>query len=186
MIFTFHWWLLWWLFWATGVPREEGIFAARQVWFFRDAVREPGQASGSGRWFEIRASGSGNDSLQSLLVERTGPAGIPIGRRLIPRVFRLYLADIDGNGSDELIAGVERTIRGRLWRRVYVYQARRPDFPPLWLGSRLSFVLKDFRITRIRGRTGLRAVETQFGKTVSSEYLWYHFGFRTVSSREHP
>ncbi|HNW33758.1 MAG TPA: hypothetical protein PKM25_02420 [Candidatus Ozemobacteraceae bacterium] len=179
-----QWWLVWWLFWATNVPHDEGVFAARQVWFFRDAVCEPRQTAVPGRWFEIRASGIENDSLKTLLIERSGPAGIPLGRRLIPRVFKLYLADIDGNGTDDLIAGVERTIRGRTWKRVYVYQARRPDFPPLWLGSRLSYVLDDFCVTHIRGRPGLHATEKHFGRSVSSAYLWYHFGFRTVSSRE--
>lgn len=127
-----------------------------------------------------------SDSLKTLLIEREWPGGKPVGRRFVPPLFKLYLADIDGNGSEDLIAGVERTIRGRVWRRVYVYQSRRPDFPPLWLGSRLSFVLEDFSLTKVRGRLALRAVERHFGKRVSSDYLWYTFGFRTVSSREDP
>lgn len=172
---TIFWLLAWWQFWATSAPRAEGVFVRRQIWFFPDE---------GGRWFEARAGIPHRNDAATLLLERTGPSGRPIGRRFIPPLFRLHFADIDGDGSGDLVAGIERRIRGRVWRRVYVYRAKRPDFPPLWLGSRLSFVLRDFELVRISGRAGLRAKELRFGKPVVSRYLWYTFGFRSVSARE--
>jgi len=175
LIEAIFWMLAWWQLWATSAPWDEGAFVRRQVWYFPDE---------GGRWFEARTGLPHRNDAATLLLERTGPSGRPIGRRLLPPLFRLHLADIDADGSCELIAGIERTIRKKTWRRVYVYRARRPDFPPLWLGSRLSFVLRDFTVTPVRGRTGLRASELRFGRPVVSTYLWYTFGFRTVSARE--
>ncbi|HOT27985.1 MAG TPA: hypothetical protein PLU72_07330 [Candidatus Ozemobacteraceae bacterium] len=185
VISTLHWWLAWLLFWAAAIPSEDGGFVNRRVWYFPKTFGTSG-ASPHGRWFEAVDSGVSNDSLNVLLIERARPGGTPLAGRLTPPLFKLLLADIDGNGTDDLIAGVERTIRGRVWKRVYVYESRHPDFPPLWLGSRLSFVLDDFNVVSVRGRPGLRAVERRYGRKVTSEYLWYTFGFRTVSSREDP
>ena len=205
VISTLHWWLSWLLFWASAIPSEDGGFVNRRIWYFpktgcttdgggwtapsehsRPTSRLLRVGSAHGRWFEAVDSGASKDSLKVLLIEREQPGGMPLARRLTPPLFKLFLADIDGNGADDLIAGVERTIRGRAWKRVYVYEARRPDFPPLWLGSRLSFVLDDFSVVTVRGRPGLRAAERRYGRRVTSEYLWYTFGFRTVSSREDP
>lgn len=185
VISTLHWWLVWLLFWASAMPSEDGDFVNRRVWYFPSTACITGSFP-HGRWFEAVDSGISKNSLNVLLIERARPGGTPLARRLTPPLFKLFLADIDGNGMDDLIAGVERTIRGRIWKRVYVYESRPPDFPPLWLGSRLSFVLDDFSVVTVRDRPGLRAVERQYGRRVTSEYLWYTFGFRSVSSREDP
>lgn len=183
LISTFHWWLAVLLFWTSAMPSDGGNFANRRVWYFPNTSFKPDDHP-HGRWFEAIDSGLAKDGLKNVLIEREHPFGKPLARRLTPPVFKLFLVDIDRNGTDDLIAGVERTIRGRKWKRVYVYESRHPDFPPLWLGSRLSFVLDDFSIVTVRGRPGLRAAERHFGRKVTSEYLWYTFGFRTVSSRE--
>lgn len=185
LISTFHWWLAWLLFWASATAPGDARFVNCRIWFFRNTACEAGEHR-QGRWFEARDSGISQDNMKTLLIERERPGGQSLASRLIPPLFKLFLADIDGNGSDDLIAGVERKIRGRTWKRVYVYEARRPDFPPLWLGSRLSFVLDDFSVVTIRGKPGLRARERRFGRRIESDYLWYTFGFRTISAREDP
>ena len=194
------WGIALWLFAATVFSATPPRFDDRRLWWF------PPEAGGRAHWrlFETRLDPSGRE-----FPERLGELDPRDGRWLrgirTRRVFRLDLADLDGDGEEEILAGVDRRmasfgrlpaesprgrVESRVWRRIYVYSAEASHLAPRWLGSRFAHRLLDFSVEPAlpgapkRAPRILRTRETAGGRTLIGRYRWDQFGFRTISMQE--
>lgn len=94
-------------------------------------------------------------------------------------VYRLDTGDVNGDGRTEALVGVVKATRfyPEKGRRLFVFKNYKNRPRPLWMGSKLGGILKDFRFTN-----GLvRSLETTTrGQYVVVEYRWQGFGFEFV------
>jgi len=99
--------------------------------------------------------------------------------------WKVALADVDGDGRKEVIAGVWKKSRYDpvFARRVFVYSWNGKRLLPKWLGSRLNRRFTDFVLCPLDndGKTELVALEEapRGGKYVTA-YRWESFGFGWV------
>lgn len=181
------WSVMAWMLWSTVCFPGETPFQPRDVWVF--ATRAPLDCTGW-RTFEVcSARGKHPDPFPYVLAERRFPFGRIEGAIRVRPVFKLRLADIDGDGCDELLAGITRTFDGLDWRRLYVYHARDGRILPKWLGSRLSYCLIDFEPLRVENSSSdkpveIRTREGHLGRVYSGTYVWRDWGFRTRRLKE--
>jgi hypothetical protein len=94
--------------------------------------------------------------------------------------WKVRLADVDGDGAQELILGVRKRARFDpvMRRRLFVYAW--PDWAPRWLGSRLSLPFEDFAFVDCDGdgKDDLLALELAAdGRRRLMRYEWNGFGF---------
>ncbi|MBE6262145.1 MAG: hypothetical protein E7107_15280 [Prevotella sp.] len=97
------------------------------------------------------------------------------GWRLPYPVYQFQTGDVDGDGRDDAIVGVIKGTRfyPEKARRIFIFKQVNGKARPLWLGSKLGGILKDFRY--IDGV--IRALEsTTDGRYVVSDYRWGGFG----------
>jgi hypothetical protein len=95
--------------------------------------------------------------------------------------WKVQIADVDGDGREEIAVGVYKKARFHpvMAKRPFVYGWDGEDIYPKWLGSRLSrpftdFVLADFG----EGPAKVIAVEeTKDGANELAVYSWHGFGF---------
>ena len=101
-------------------------------------------------------------------------------RKLNP--WKLQVADVDGDGESEIVAGVwKKSPKDPVMaRRVFVYSWNGERMLPKWLGSRLSRRFEDFVMCDVNddGWDELVALETApKGRRRVSVYRWRCFGF---------
>ena len=151
--------------WAVLLPVTVGL-AARAV----PAVAQAGGGPGCGSFVMERVS-------DTLSVLRIGGS-----KWELPwPVYRFQVADVNGDGSDDAIVGVEKSTRYDpvVRRRVFVYKNYRGHVRPLWLGSRLGRPVVDFSFVPSEGV--LRVVESErSGRCLVADYRWRSFGMEFV------
>lgn len=90
-------------------------------------------------------------------------------------VYRFCQGDVNADGADEALVGVEKTTRfdPTVARRLFVFKNLKGHIRPLWLGSHLGGKLVDF--TLVDGH--IRTVEMSADSTRYSvvEYSWGQF-----------
>lgn len=106
-------------------------------------------------------------------------------KRLNP--WKLRIADVDGDGYKEIIAGVwKKSPKDPVMaKRSFVYSWTGSRMTPKWLGSRLSRRFVDFDVRDINkdGWAELLAVEVSPGKPKRiGIYRWRSFGFDWIGS----
>ena len=119
-----------------------------------------------------------------LLVERSEIGnGIRAVRR-VPPVFRLFRRNIDDTPAFELIVGVIKATSLGPRRRVFVFRPQGAQIKPVWLSSRLSYVLQDFTMSDTDRTSLLHTRETRYGEVWRGTYIWDTFGFRPIAMKE--
>ncbi|MBF0409135.1 MAG: hypothetical protein HQM10_17435 [Candidatus Riflebacteria bacterium] len=165
-----------WLLFSFFPINGEMEFCPRRCYFFNDAL--------NWRLFEVHENKERIEKYRSILLERDLNSSRTLSVTMLRPVYKLFFADIDRDGRPEIIAGIERAINGRRYRRVYVYSTQNGLIKAKWLGSRLSFVMEDFHVEYRKKLAVIVAREKKFGKLHEGVYVWYHFGFRTISLKE--
>ena len=114
-----------------------------------------------------------NDSLSLLTLEAEGERDV---FRLPYPVYAFMTGDVNGDGIEDALVGVEKTTRfdRRMARRLFVFQQRGHRVRPLWLGSRLGGELADFAFKDGRVITLEQERDSTWFVGV---YCWDHFGF---------
>ena len=94
-------------------------------------------------------------------------------------VFRFLSADVDGDGTKDILVGVIKPTRfdSVSRKRIFIFKLLDGHIRPLWLGSRVSRPLQDFNTIPIGGVAVIRTIELeQNGKYLVAEYKWQGFG----------
>ena len=94
-------------------------------------------------------------------------------------VYQFQTGDVDGDGSTDCMVGVIKPTRyyPTPARRLFIFKNFRGHVRPLWMGSKLGGILKDFRFLPDTEGGIIRAVEsTTDGLFVVAEYRWQGFG----------
>jgi len=98
-------------------------------------------------------------------------------------VYHFEVGDVNGDGTDDIAVGVTKATRfdRNMGKRIFLFQLQDGSIIPLWLGSRVSQPLFDFRLLRVQERKNIRTIEKeQDGSYLVAEYEWYGFGLGFV------
>lgn len=98
-------------------------------------------------------------------------------------VYRFDCADVDGDGCLDIAVGVVKRTRFDpvVRKRLFLFKLFEGYVRPLWLGSRLSQPLEDFRLDKTHTPALIHAVEqSPDGSLVDAEYRWRGFGLEFV------
>jgi len=101
--------------------------------------------------------------------------------RLPYPVYRFETGDVDHDGVDDILVGVVKPTRfdPRPARRIFLFKLRNDGVVPLWLGSRVSQPLEDFRF--VHNTETVRTIERErSGAYLVAEYRWRTFGLSFV------
>ena len=102
-------------------------------------------------------------------------------------VYRFQTGDIDGDGHTDALVGVIKPTRfdPRPARRLFLFKVYRGrHIRPLWLGSRLSRPLVDFRFVRIDQQPRVLTIErdTTPDRYLMALYRWHTFGLDHITT----
>ncbi|HNV68720.1 MAG TPA: hypothetical protein PKO06_03415 [Candidatus Ozemobacteraceae bacterium] len=164
------WLMQFWLFWLTACPVGDAITLARECYIL---------PTPAGRQFFYLSSRPVHQPTETIIARHTSPFSPPLCRYRTRPVFKLRSGDIDGDGREELIAGVTRPDLGHQ-RRIYVFTLDDRLMRPRWFGTRLSFHLDWFDTIPVGSRVGLTTREHGRKFRYRIVYRWYYWGFRTV------
>lgn len=95
--------------------------------------------------------------------------------RLPYPVYQFQTGDVDGDGSEDAMVGVIKSTRfyPEKGHRLFIFKQVNGKARPMWMGSKLGGILRDFRF--IDGR--IRSLETTTDSLyVVAEYRWAGFG----------
>ncbi len=95
-------------------------------------------------------------------------------------IWRTRVADLDGDGMDEILMGKTKTNRGV--RAVTVWQWANDELDPVYLTTRLPHEPDDFKVERCGDRDCLVTIENG-EETWLTEYEWTGFGFLLTGRR---
>lgn len=98
------------------------------------------------------------------------------------RPWRVRVADLDGDGRDEILLGVFKSTRyhRNKARRLFVYGHRGGRIYPRWLGSQLAADLRDFGARPLgsdKKATLITWGRSKQGKWRATRHRWTGFGF---------
>ncbi|WP_206604251.1 hypothetical protein [Aquimarina sediminis] len=117
-----------------------------------------------------------NDSLHYLSVNKVDTA---TWWKLPYPVYAFQTGDINKDGVEDALVGVVKQTRfhPKKAKRLFIFKNYKGLVRPLWLGSRLSQPLVDFRFKKTEKQTRIRSVEKEkSGKYLVAEYKWRKFG----------
>ena len=99
-------------------------------------------------------------------------------------VFRFEQADIDGDGSTDLLLGIYKRTHFETTpaKRLQILRIDAGHLRPLWLGSTLCQELVDFRPLSTGNTVRVLTLEKEVGGTYCNGlYAWQDFGLRLIS-----
>ena len=98
-------------------------------------------------------------------------------------VYQFQTGDIDGDGNEDVIVGVIKMTRfdSTLANRIFIFKNYNGYVRPMWLGSKLSKPLVDFRFCQSQNGSRIKSIEKEKeGKYLVAEYKWRKFGLEHV------
>jgi hypothetical protein len=113
-------------------------------------------------------------------VDRRGLHETWRGIRASLNPWKIAIADVDGDGQEEIAVGVYKKTRFHpvMANRLFIYGWDGEDVYAKWLGSRLSRPFTDFAFADFGEGTKLLAIEkTREGDDELAVYAWDGFGF---------
>ena len=101
-------------------------------------------------------------------------------------VYRFQTGDINGDGRTDVLVGVIKSTRydPQVARRLFIFKVYKDRYiRPLWMGSRLSRPLVDFRFVHIDGQPRVLTIErdTTPERYLMAVYRWRSFGLDFVA-----
>jgi len=96
-------------------------------------------------------------------------------------VFRFEKGDVNNDGYEDLLVGVEKITRfDSIYRkRIFIFKIFEGYVRPLWLGSRVSQPLCDFCFVKNENSNFVRTIEKEAsGKYLVAHYRWHGFGLK--------
>lgn len=89
-------------------------------------------------------------------------------------IYQMQTADIDNNGTEEVLIGVVKGTRfyPQKARRLFIFKNVNGKIRPMWLGSRLAGSLQDFRCVNHH----IRSLEKRGDKWLVAEFKMGQFG----------
>lgn len=98
-------------------------------------------------------------------------------------VFHFECADMNADGTEDILVGVVKATRydSISRKRIFIFKLFEGYVRPLWLGSRVSQPLEDFKVIPSQPINLIRTIELeQNGKFLVAEYKWKGFGLTFV------
>jgi hypothetical protein len=98
-------------------------------------------------------------------------------------VFHFECADINEDGTTDILVGVIKKTRfdSICRKRIFIFKLFEGYVRPLWLGSRVSQPLEDFKVIHSKPQNLIRTIEREEnGKYLVAEYKWKGFGLTFV------
>jgi hypothetical protein len=96
-------------------------------------------------------------------------------------VFRIDTGDVNNDNSTDILVGVIKSTRfdpvSR--KRLFIFKLFEGYIRPLWLGSRVSQPLIDFKFVKCKSEGVVRTIESEKDQSyLVAEYHWIGFGLR--------
>lgn len=98
-------------------------------------------------------------------------------------VFHFECADVNADGMDDILVGVIKKTRfdSVCRKRIFIFKLFEGYVRPLWLGSRVSQPLEDFKVIHSKPVNLICTIEQEKnGKYLIAEYKWKGFGLTFV------
>jgi hypothetical protein len=134
--------------------------------------------------FEVQLKSSGIE-LHSILSSECTEAGTSKVSewKLRYPVFHFECADMDADGVKDILVGVVKATKydSVKRKRIFIFKLLDGYIRPMWLGSRVSQPLEDFRVVAGSNGQVVRTIEIeQNGNYLVAEYTWKEFGLTFV------
>ena len=99
-------------------------------------------------------------------------------------VYNINFGDVNNDGRPEIVVGTIKSTRfdPKIGKRLFIFKVT-DDFyiRPLWLGSRVSQPLFNFRVKEEKPETKIQTIEQESdGSCLVGEYKWKGFGLEHV------
>jgi hypothetical protein len=116
-----------------------------------------------------------------------GTQQIPISEwKINYKTYRFDCADVDGDGTDDILLGVIKVTRFDTVKRkrIFIFKLVEGCIRPLWLGSKVSQPLEDFKVIKDGAKNVVRTIEVEEnGNFLVAEYKWKGFGLTFIRYR---
>lgn len=99
-------------------------------------------------------------------------------------VYRFDFGDVDNDGVPEILVGTIKPTRfdPKPDKRLFIFKITKDFYiRPMWLGSRVSQPLVDFRLKEDTAKSRIRTIEKEQNETfLVAEYGWRGFGLEFI------
>jgi hypothetical protein len=98
-------------------------------------------------------------------------------------VYHFELGDIDNDGIPDILLGVIKTthFHPEMAKRLFIYKIDNGRIRPMWLGSKISHEIVDFRFISVKKKSFVKSIEKEQNNTyLVAEYKWKGFGLALV------
>lgn len=98
-------------------------------------------------------------------------------------VFHFECAEINNDGTEDILVGVIKTTRFDpiKRKRIFIFKLMDGYIRPLWLGSRVSTPLEDFKVVQDNSVNYIRTIQLEKnGNFLVADYEWKAFGINFV------
>jgi hypothetical protein len=130
----------------------------------------------------MNKNADGSSSIVSSLYSQKAEQKISEWKLAYP-IFHFECADINADGTTDILVGVIKKTRfdSICRKRIFIFKLFEGYVRPLWLGSRVSQPLEDFKVIYSKPMNFIRTIELEEnGKYLVAAYKWKGFGLTFV------